>query len=61
MTASDPPQRQPAALECAEPADRFDGVGRARGREATPLAEPRTQPALVSAQANDEEMVDHGS
>jgi len=61
MTASDAPQRQPATFQRAESPDGADGVFRTRWRESATLAEPWTQPALITAQANDEQMIDHRS
>ena len=55
MAAADAADRQPAALECAEPADRLHRIFRTAGHEPATGAEQGADPALVAAQQGDEQ------
>src|SRR5690606_35799282 len=59
MAAADAPQRQPAALERAEPRDRGHRVLRATGHATAARAQQRAEQARVAAQEEDEQACDH--
>ncbi len=61
MATEHAPRRKPAALERAEAGDGLHGVFGAGGMESATRTEQWTDPALVAAQRDDEEAVDHGS
>ena len=60
MAAGDAAQREPAAARGAEAGDRPHRVFRAGRHEAAARAQQRADPALVAAQAADEQTIDHG-
>src|SRR5687768_15466444 len=59
MAAGDAARGEPAPAQRTESRHRFHRVLRTRGREAAPWSEQGADPALVRAQATDEEVVDH--